>query len=171
EMIHLKLASMGLARDHVFHRGLRAVLWVVFMLLALLTGYTVFEYVNPVGIVSRAIIYGPTIALIWIVFLLGIEVFYSRRFWCRYVCPIGLTYGFAGAVSPVQIKYDLEKCLHEGECRKVCLVPHVLEMTKMSYAADVNEYPGADCTRCGMCVDVCPQKALTFTVRGLDKLT
>ncbi|MFO1286654.1 MAG: hypothetical protein U1F25_06100 [Rubrivivax sp.] len=25
------------------------------------------------------------------------------------------------------MKYNLEQCLHEGDCRKVCLVPHVLE--------------------------------------------
>lgn len=170
EMLHLKLSSYGLTVDKKFHRGLRTVLWFAFLLLALVTGYTVFEYVNPVGIVSRALIYGPTIALLWVVFLLGIEVFYSRRFWCRYVCPIGLSYGITGAVSPVQVKYDLAKCLHEGECRKVCLVPHVLEMTKISYATDTVEYISADCTRCGMCVDVCPQNALSFSVRGLDKL-
>ncbi len=170
EMLHLKLASFGFAVDQKFHRGLRTVLWFAYLVLALVTGYTVFEYVNPVGIVSRALIYGPTIALLWVGFLLGIEVFYSRRFWCRYVCPIGLSYGITGSISPVQVKYDLAKCLHEGECRKVCLVPHVLELTKLSYASDTVEYIGADCTRCGMCVDVCPQDALSFSVRGLDKL-
>ncbi len=80
------------------------------MALAFFTGYTVFEYINPVGIVSRALIYGPTVASIWVIFLLGIEIFYSRRFWCRYVCPIGLTlrhdrHGITGAggVRPVEM--------------------------------------------------------------------
>ncbi len=170
EMLHLKLAAIGYAKDNPFHRGLRTVLWLAFLALAFFTGYTVFEYVNPVGIVSRALIYGPTIAILWVLALLTIEVFYSRRFWCRYVCPIGLTYGITGAIAPVQVKYDLEKCLHEGECRKVCLVPHVLEITKMGYASDTFEYIGADCTRCGMCIDACPQSALSFTVRGLDSI-
>ncbi len=75
-----------------------------------------------------------------------------------------------GTVSPVQVEYDLSKCLHEGECRKVCLVPHVLEITKMGYASDTFEYIGADCTRCGLCIDACPQSALSFTIRGLDKV-
>ncbi|NMD06897.1 MAG: 4Fe-4S binding protein, partial [Phyllobacteriaceae bacterium] len=170
EFLHLKLARIGLAKDHVFHRGLRPILFVIFLGLAFAMGYTVFEYVNPVGIVSRALVYGPTIALLWVMFLLAIEVFYSRRFWCRYVCPMGLTYGMAGALSPVQVEYNLEICLHEGECRKVCMVPHVLEITKMGYASDTFEYIGADCTRCGMCVDACPQGALKFKVRGLDSL-
>ncbi|MCB1336896.1 MAG: NapH/MauN family ferredoxin-type protein [Maritimibacter sp.] len=170
EAIHLWLNSKGWVKDHPFHRGLRVVLWVIFMVLAFVTGYTVFEYINPVGILSRALIYGPTVALVWVIFLLGVEIFFSRRFWCRYVCPIGLTYGITGAVAPVQVKYDLSKCLHEGECRKVCLVPHVLEITKMGYASDTEEFIGPDCTRCGLCVDVCPQEALSFTMRGLDKI-
>jgi ferredoxin-type protein NapH len=170
EMIHLRLAALGIAVDVKFHRGLRTILWFTFLALAAVTGYTVFEFVNPVGILSRALIYGPTIALLWVVALLGIEIFFSRRFWCRYICPIGLSYGMTGAVSPLQVKYDLSKCLHEGECRKACMVPHVLELTKMGYASDSFEYIGADCTRCGMCIDVCPQNALSFSVRGLEKL-
>lgn len=170
EWIHLKLAERGWVKDHPFHRGMRVVLWVIFMALAFLTGFTVFEYINPVGIVSRALIYGPTVALMWVIFLLGVEIFFSRRFWCRYVCPIGLTMGVAGTASPVQIKYDLSKCVHEGECRAVCLVPHVLEITKMGHASDTTEYIAPDCTRCGLCVDVCPQNALSFTMRGVDKM-
>lgn len=170
EYLHLWLARQGLVKDHTFHRGTRTVLWAAFALLALGTGYTVFEFISPVGILSRAFTYGFTLAVLWVVFLLLVEVLYSRRLWCRYLCPIGMTYGVVGSVSPVQVRYDLTKCLHEGKCRKVCLVPHVLEMTKMNHADDVVSFTGADCTRCGMCVEVCPTGALNFNVRGLDKL-
>ncbi len=170
ESIHLFLAKRGWVKDHPFHRGLRVVLWFVFMGLALVTGYTAFEYINPVGIVSRALIYGPSLAVLWVVFLLSIEIFFSRRFWCRYACPMGLTYGVIGTAAPIQIKYELDKCVHEGECRAVCLVPHVLDITKMGYAQDTEEFIAPDCTRCGLCVDACPQGALSFTLRGLDKV-
>ena len=66
-------------------------------MLALATGYTVFEAISPTGILSRALIYGPGLALLWVVALLVFEVFFSRRAWCRYACPIGLTYD----VTPV----------------------------------------------------------------------
>ncbi|UWQ07877.1 NapH/MauN family ferredoxin-type protein [Aliiroseovarius crassostreae] len=170
EAVHLFLAKRGWVKDHPFHRGMRVVLWFVFMGLALVTGYTVFEYINPVGIVSRALIYGPTLAILWVVFLLSIEIFFSRRFWCRYACPMGLTYGVIGTAAPIQIKYELDKCVHEGECRAVCLVPHVLDITKMGYAQDTEEYIAPDCTRCGLCVDACPQGALSFKLRGLDNI-
>lgn len=169
EMIHLRLAKRGLVRDHALDRRLRTVLFLVFAGLAFGTGYTVFETINPVGILSRAFTYGTVLALGWVGVLLLIEVFYSRRFWCRYACPIGLTYGMAGAVAPVRIRHDAEKCLHEGKCRQVCLVPHVLDMTKMGFGREVVTPVGPDCTRCGMCLDACPTGALAFEIKGLTK--
>ncbi|WP_431857927.1 NapH/MauN family ferredoxin-type protein [Azospirillum sp.] len=170
EMLHLKLAARGWAKDHQLHRGTRTVLYVVFAALAVVTGYTVFETINPVGILSRAFTYGISLAVLWVAVLLTVEVFYSRRFWCRYMCPIGMTYGVVGAVSPVHVRYNAEACLHEGECRRVCMVPHVLSMTKFGWNQDVKQEIGADCTRCGMCVEVCPTGALKFDIKGLGKL-
>ena len=37
-----------------FHRGVRTVFWVIFALMAVVTGYTVFETISPTGIVSAA---------------------------------------------------------------------------------------------------------------------
>lgn len=170
ESLHLKLAARGWVRDHTLHRGTRTALYVVFVLLAVVTGYTVFETISPVGIVSRGLIYGFGAAAAWVVVLLLIEVFYSRRFWCRYICPIGMTYGFVGGLSPFKVQYNAENCLHEGECRRVCMVPHVLFMTKMGHAKEVRMDIGADCTRCGACIEVCPSKALKFEMGGLAKL-
>lgn len=170
EYIHLRLTAMKLVKDMPMHRGLRTVLYVVFAVLTFVSGYTVFEAISPVGIVSRAMIYGPSLAIIWVAALLVFEIFVTRRAWCRYVCPIGLTYGMVGVTSPVHVMYDLESCLHEGDCRKICLVPHVLEPTKKGFALAEQVKLGADCTRCGMCVDLCPTHSLTFDVTGLNKL-
>ncbi|MEY4591130.1 MAG: hypothetical protein RIR18_25 [Pseudomonadota bacterium] len=171
EALHLKLVDKKIVSDHTFHRGTRTVFWLLFGLLAIVTGYTVFETLSPLGILSRALIYGPGLALGWVFLLLTFEILYSRRAWCRYVCPIGLTYGAVGAISPLQVTYHVEHCFHEGDCRKVCLVPHVLDVTVKGRASEAQMGLGPDCTRCGLCVDICPTGALQFEVKGLSKLS
>ncbi len=169
EKLHLKLAEKKFVKDHPLDRRLRPVLFVIFAVLAFASGYTLFETISPVGILSRALTYGTVVGLIWIALLLLVEIFWSRRFWCRYVCPIGLTYGMAGTIAPVRILHVAENCFHEGKCRDVCLVPHVLEMTKLGYGRETATPIGPDCTRCAMCIDVCPTGALRFDIKGLSR--
>jgi ferredoxin-type protein NapH len=169
ETLHLKLLERGVIKGYTFHRGVRTLFYLVFVLLTLATGYTVYETISPTGIISRALIYGPGVALLWVLALLLFEVFVSRRAWCRYACPIGMTYGLVGAVSPLRVVYSPDACLYGGDCRTVCLVPHVLDATIMGHARNEKVPIGADCTRCGMCIDICPASALKFEVRGLSK--
>ncbi|MES9856313.1 MAG: NapH/MauN family ferredoxin-type protein [Sedimenticola sp.] len=169
EMIHLWLVRRKIIKNHTFDLRARAVLYLIFAVMAIVAGYTVFETISPTGIVSRALIYGPGIALVWVGFLLLFEIFYSRRAWCRYVCPIGITYGVVGTISPLRVTYNAEDCHHEGDCRKACLVPHVLDVTIKGRAHDVTVDVSADCTRCGMCIDICPSDSLKFEFKGLGK--
>jgi len=49
EKIHLYLAKKKLVTDQTMDRRLRTVFWIIFALLALLTGYTVYEAISPSG--------------------------------------------------------------------------------------------------------------------------
>ncbi len=171
EIIHLKLVAKKLIKDHPFHRGVRSIFWIVFALLAFILGYALFNSINPVGMISRALIYGPSLALLWVLLLFLFEVFYSRRAWCRYVCPMGLTYGITGALSPLQISYHLSDCHHEAACNAVCEVPHVLDCVKKGRANKVKMDISTDCTLCGACVDVCPTQSLRFDIKGLSLIS
>jgi len=169
EILHVKLAAKKLVKHHTFDRRARTWLWLVFAVLAFVTGYTVYETISPTGILSRALIYGPGLAALWVQAILVFEILYSRRAWCRCVCPIGLTYGLVGVTSPLKVTHELSKCFYDGACRQVCLVPHVLNSTIKGRGRTLKATTGADCTRCGRCIDVCPTGALSYTFKVMGK--
>ncbi len=171
EKLHDYLVKKKKIKEHTYNQSLRYVFWVGFLILAIATQQLVFEDLNFVGITSRALIYGPGLILIWIIVIMIFEIVYSKRFWCRYVCPVGATYGMIGKVSPVSIKFELDKCGYCTDCQDVCLVPHELWFVKKGAATKEVHYTGSDCTRCGLCVDICAGDALNYTIKGLEKLT
>lgn len=155
-------------RNYTFDKNLRYYFYALFLALSFFTGIAIFEVINPVGILSRAIVYGPGMMLVWVIALLAFEVFFSRRAWCRYLCPVGVSYTLIGFLAPLKIKWDINKCVNCKECQKVCMVPHVLKDTVNKGVTDyVNS---GDCTRCGLCIDACDDAALKFDLRYLDKI-
>ncbi|MCP4296671.1 MAG: NapH/MauN family ferredoxin-type protein [Proteobacteria bacterium] len=168
ESIHQKLVKKKIIKNHTFDPKIKYVLFALSLILSFGTGYTVFEVINPVSALSRFFVYGPGILLAWVLILLLVEVFYSRRAWCRYFCPVGVSYNLIGMISPTKIKYDLEKCSNCKDCQRVCMVPHVLIDTVSKGRVDY--VTNGDCTRCGLCIDVCADEALGFSVRYLDKI-
>jgi len=168
EKIHLILKKKKIIKNHTFDRKIRYYFYGLFLVLALITGFTVFETINPVAIISRFIVYGPSLMLLWVMTLLIFEVVFSRRAWCRYFCPVGVSYQLIGLMSPLRIKWEQENCSNCKRCQRVCLVPHVLNASVNQGKADyVN---AADCTRCGLCVDICDDEALGYGVKYLDKI-
>ncbi len=170
EKLHNWLVKKKKIKEHNYAIGVKYIAFVMFLLLALLTKQLVFEDMNPVGIISRSIIYGPSVLLLWVLGLLLFEIFHTKRFWCRYVCPMGVAYSAVGSISPTAVKFDLDKCGHCRDCQDVCLVPHELWFVKRGEATKEVHFTGADCTRCGLCVDTCYGGALKITVKGVEKL-
>ncbi len=168
EKIHQYLKKKKIIRNHTFDTKIRYYFFVIFLGLAWLTGYTVFETINPVGIISRAIVYGPSLMLIWVAMLLVFEIVYSRRGWCRYFCPVGVSYQLIGMLSLFRVKWDKEKCSNCKRCQSVCMVPDVLNNTVNTGKS--NYVDSSLCTRCGMCVDICDDEALGYGFKYLDKI-
>lgn len=95
------------------------------------------------------------------------DTFFSQRFWCRYVCPVGTTYGFIGWASTTKIVWD-DSCDHCRVCANVCLVPHVLDITKVNANKENKKEQtviSGDCTLCGRCVEVCHNDSLKFETK------
>jgi len=171
EKIHDTLVHKKIIKERKFDHRIKYIFWAMFLLWAGVSGYLVFETFSVVGILSRFIAYGWSLALGWVAVVFLIEVFFSRRAWCTYVCPIGTTYGMIGKVSALRVQWN-DSCDSCMVCHDVCFENQVLEITKAKYKKEIAEkgikeqyITGADCTLCGRCIDVCHKDALSFDFR------
>ncbi|MEA3492344.1 MAG: NapH/MauN family ferredoxin-type protein [Campylobacterota bacterium] len=171
EKWHDTLVGKKIIKSRVFDHRIRYIFWTIFLILSFTSGYLIFETLNVVGILSRMIAYGWSLAVIWVVVVFFLEVFFSRRAWCTYLCPIGTTYGMIGKVSALRVEWS-DNCDHCMVCHDVCFENQVLEIVKAKYDKQREEkgitaeyITGADCTLCGRCIDVCHTDALKFDFR------
>ncbi len=171
EKWHNTLVAKKIIKNRKFDHRVKYIFWAGFLAMSAFSGYLVFETFSVVGIMSRFIAYGWSLALVWVLVVFAIEVFFSRRAWCSYICPIGTTYGMIGKISALRIEWN-DNCDSCMVCHDVCFEPQVLEITKAKYKKQITEkgiksayITGADCTLCGRCVDVCHVDALKFSSR------
>ena len=167
EKLNRILVAKKIIRDRAFDHRARYLFFALFLILAFVSGFLVFETFNIVGILNRALIYGWSVALSWVVAVFLLEVFFVQRGWCRYLCPVGTAYSFIGWPSATKVVWD-DRCDHCNVCSNVCLVPHVLDLTKKNadhHGKSKESIISGDCTLCGRCVDVCHTDALNFETK------
>jgi len=80
--------------------------------------------------------------------------FKDNRAFCKYICPITVFMKPMSYYSLIRIRYDQEKCISCGRCKRVC--PMNVDVTDNSRQ---RQY-GTDCILCMECVKKCPKNAL-----------
>ena len=86
-------------------------------------------------------------------------VFIFRAF-CRFICPLGAIYSLFSKIALLGVRVDTNKCNNCEACVKTC---------KM----DIKNVGDRECIQCGECMNVCPEKAISFkagklVLRGPD---
>jgi polyferredoxin len=76
--------------------------------------------------------------------------FTERRFWCRYVCPLGALLGFLGRWAPFKRRAASE-CNSCGVCDRAC-----------QGGIKTEAWLASECLYCMACKDKCPKKAVSF---------
>ncbi len=82
----------------------------------------------------------------------------GNRFYCRYLCGYGATFGLLNRIGFFRIDYDAHTCSDCGLCMKVCdMGIPIVGLGKKHGNVNV-----ADCMGCGRCITECPTKSLAF---------
>ncbi len=108
---------------------------------------------------------------LFILLAIGLSLYYKRRAFCRYVCPVGGFIGLYSMVAPLEVRVkNPETC--ERHCGKQCI-----RGSEKGYGCPWMEYPGtlernAYCGMCGECIKTCPVNNVALNIRpfGQDLL-
>lgn len=143
--------------------------WVLGMtlVLAVLTGAIAWEWVNPVSMFHRGLIFGMGFAWTIILAVFLFDLFVSRQGWCGHVCPVGAFYSVLGVASLVRVNaYQREKCDDCMDCFAVCPEAQVIRPALKGAERGIGPViTSANCTNCGRCIDVCSKDVFKFGSR------
>ncbi|WP_278401461.1 quinol dehydrogenase ferredoxin subunit NapH [Hafnia paralvei] len=140
------------------------------ILLAVLAGSTVsgtllWEWLNPVALLGRSLIFGAVGGLWLIVAVFLFDLLVTEHGWCGHICPMGALYGVIGAKAMVRVSAEhREKCTRCMDCFHVCPESQVLREPVLN-----NDHSplvlSKDCISCGRCMDVCAEHVFEFKNR------
>ncbi len=84
--------------------------------------------------------------------------FLDRRFWCRYLCPLGAMLGLLSKVSFLRWVVNRDTCTECNRC--------VHECKTAAIADKAGGYRPQECVECFNCQDVCPEDAIGFNFQS-----
>ncbi len=126
-----------------------------------LTGLTAFEFISPVAIFHRGLIYGMGAGWIVILSIFLFDLLAVKNGFCGHLCPLGGFYAFTTKPALLKISHNHQKCSLCMKCKEVCPERPILNFIgKRSRII-----PPGECTNCGRCIDVCADDSLHFKVQ------
>ncbi|MBA4372934.1 MAG: quinol dehydrogenase ferredoxin subunit NapH [Thermodesulfovibrio sp.] len=137
----------------------------VSFLVSLVTGIAAFEWISPISMLHRGLIFGMGMgwALVLAVFLF--DLLLVKQGFCGHLCPLGGFYSLATRFSLVRVNHCKEKCTLCMKCLEICPERQVLPMVG-SLSSSVSS---GECTNCGRCIEVCMSDAMKFGIRSYSR--
>jgi ferredoxin-type protein NapH len=150
----------------MFHlnRNTRYFVMAASLALSALTGLAAFEWVSPVGMMHREIIFGLGAGVMALASIFLFDLLILKNGWCGHLCPLGGFWSLVGGMALVRVRFDKASCSHCGECAKVCPEPQVLNLKHLEEAGCVGS---GECSNCGRCTSLCPEGSLAFDFKPL----
>lgn len=154
--------KLGIPSTLTLKRNIRYAVLLLALALSVLTGVAAFEWVSPISMMHRGIVFGLGLGWTAVLGIFLFDLLILKHGWCGHICPLGAFYALTGKAAQLRISFDTPTCTHCGECAKVCPEPQVLNLKKASEAGLITS---GECTNCGRCITVCPEDTLKFNLR------
>jgi ferredoxin-type protein NapH len=130
------------------------------------TGTLAWEWVNPVSLLHRGLIFGLAGAF-WVsagIFIYDLLV--AGRGWCGHLCPMGAFYSLLGHTALVRVSAVRRNACNDCmDCFTVCPEPQVIRPALKQAGQTSSLILSANCTACGRCIDVCDLNVFKMTHR------
>ena len=168
---HWLRGRLGIRGGSRLQRNTRYWILAMTLVLALVTGSVAWEFINPVSMLYRGLIFGMGFAWVIVLAVFLLDLFLSRRAWCGHLCPVGAFYSLLGRVTPLRVSaVARDECDDCMDCFAVCPEPQVISPALKG--ADKGIGPvilEPNCTNCGRCIDVCARNVFVFATRFHNK--
>ena len=153
---------LGIQAGFRVARGTR--FWVMGLAIGLsaLLGVAAFEWLSPIGMLHRELIFGVGFGLLSVAGIFLLDLYVLRYGWCGSLCPLGAFYSLVGHLSILRIGFDPSRCDRCGDCVPVCPEPQVIRFDEMEARGFISE---GQCLNCARCLEVCPGNAFSFISR------
>ena len=160
-----KLGFNQIQKKQPASRSMRYWVLAISLVLSFIMGLAAFEFISPISMVHRGIIFGLGFGWAAILVIFLFDLFVLKNGWCGHICPLGGAYSLIGKFSLIRVHHNAPNCTACMKCKEVCPEVQVLHMvTKTSIPVLSGE-----CTNCGRCIEVCDDDALNFSIKNLKK--
>jgi len=157
---------LDLKRSFNMSRFIRYWLLGMILVLASATGTIVWEWLNPVTIFQRGLLFGMGLGWFLVAAVLIVDTFVTRRGWCGHLCPVGAFYSLLGFASILRVKAaQREQCTDCMDCFTVCPEPQVIRPALKGDEISSSIIFSNNCINCGRCIDICPHNVFRFSKR------
>ena len=149
------------ARSVLLSRNIRYWAIGISLVLSMLTGVAAFEWISPVSMLHRGIIFGMGIGWTAVLAVFLFDLFVVKHGFCGHLCPLGGFYSLIGRFSLLRIKHNKEKCTLCMKCLETCPERQVLPMV----GKHTELVRSGECSHCAQCIEVCDDNAMGFVTK------
>lgn len=145
-----------------------AILLVIVLLSAITLSPFYCQWLCPFKVVTEYVaitsFLGVVKTIIFVILFIGLvivlPILTGRRIQCGLFCPFASLQSFTNKINVFDVRINRDKCANCKLCVKSCPT-FSLDEVSLSKGKTL-----LSCTKCGRCIDICPQNAVSYHIKG-----